>query len=207
MKGHQFAWWQRQRLQKQLHQAQDARVYRRTLALLEYDRGEKVSHIAQRLDVDRRSIQRWIAAFAQASDPQALRDGSRPGRPPRWTQDTSGCFEALLATAPGQWGYQAVDWTMPLLGKALCRLSGQAYSRSTIWRELRRRDYGWKRSRYVLRPDPQREKKTPDSAEIAPSSTPRRDPGHGRDRPAAVPAAACRLESARPEARGGPERL
>lgn len=172
MKGHKFSWWQRQRLQKQLHQTDDVRVYRRTLALLEYDRGEKVSAIAQRLEVDRRSIQRWIAIFAQASDAKALCDASRPGRPARWSEQTTRWLEQLLASSPDQWGYLAVDWTMPLLATALARCTGQHFSRMTIWRELKRLDYVWKRPRYVLRPDPQREKKTPDSVAIAPSSTP-----------------------------------
>jgi transposase len=116
MTEHKFVWWQRKRLLGQLHRAADVRTYRRTLALLEFDRGEKVSHIAEHLDVDRRSIQRWIASFAKDSDPQALHDASRSGRPPRWTQDTTNLLRHLLNDPPGKWGYLAVNWTMPLLG-------------------------------------------------------------------------------------------
>jgi transposase len=42
--------------------------------------------------------------------------------------------------------------------------TGQTYSRSTLWRALRSLDDIWKRPRYVLAPDPEREKKTPDSS-------------------------------------------
>jgi hypothetical protein len=45
--------WQRQRLQRQLKRTRDARVYRRTLAILDYDQGESISHIARRLGVTR----------------------------------------------------------------------------------------------------------------------------------------------------------
>jgi transposase len=170
MTAHKLTWWQRQRLQKQLHQTQDVRLYRRTLALLEYDRGEPISRIAEHLGVCRRSVHYWIATFAQASAPKALGNASRPGRPARWNAQTTRWLQELLASPPGQWGYLAVDWTMPLLGKALARGTGQSYSRSTIWRELRRLNYVWKRPRYVLRPAPEREKKTSDSSEIGASS-------------------------------------
>lgn len=179
MTEHKLVWWQRRRLQKQLRQTQDARLYRRTLALLEYDRGEPISRIAERLGVCRRSVHYWIAAFALDSDPMALRDASRPGRPADWTEDTTCWLGQLLDSAPDQWGYMAVDWTMPLLGKALARCTGRGFSRSTIWRALKRQDYVWKRPRYVLRPDPQREKKTLDSAPIGPTARPLRDPGPG----------------------------
>lgn len=179
MLKHKLAWWQRRRLQKQLRQIQDARIYRRTLALLEYDRGQPISQIAERLGICRRSVHYWIAAFALYSDPKVLCDGPRPGRPTDWTEATTCWLRELLDSSPGQWGYMAVDWTMPLLGKALARGTGQGFSRSTIWRELKRLDYVWKRPRYVLRPDPQREKKTLDSAPIGPSAGPVRDSGSG----------------------------
>lgn len=159
--------WQRQRLQRQLKQTRDIHTYRRTLALLDYDRGESITRIAERLGVCRRSVHYWIATFLEDSDPKALSDDPRSGRPPLWTEDTTSWLRELLAHDPRWWGYLAVGWTMPLLGKALERCTGQSYSRSTIWRELKRLDYVWKRPRYVLAPDPEREKKTLDSAPIA----------------------------------------
>lgn len=54
--------WQRLRLQRQLKWTRDARVYRRTLAILDYDRGESVSHIARRLAVTRQTVYNWVAA-------------------------------------------------------------------------------------------------------------------------------------------------
>lgn len=172
MTGHKFAWWQRQRLQKQLRQTHDVRVYRRTLALLDYDRGEPVSGIAERLGVQRRSIYYWIAAFGQASDPAALQDAPRSGRPADWTEQTTRWLEKLLASSPKDWGFQAVNWTMPLLGKALAEHTGHQFSRNTIRRGLRQLDEVWKRPRYGLQPDPEREEKTPDSLAIAPAAGP-----------------------------------
>jgi Winged helix-turn helix len=58
-------------------------------------------------------------------------------------------------------GYFAVNWTVPLLQEQLEHGTGERLSDDTIRRELRRMGYAWKRSRYVLDPDPEEEKKRP----------------------------------------------
>jgi transposase len=153
--------WQRQRLQRQLKRTQDARVYQRTLAILDYDRGESISHIARRLGVTRQSVYNWIAAYAEAAEPESLVDDARSGRPTLWTEDVRAVFQTLLEQTPDQLGYFAGNWTVPLFQDALAGYTGRRPSEDTIRRELDRLGYVWKRPRYVLDPDPEREKKTP----------------------------------------------
>ena len=157
--------WQRQRLQRQLKRTSDARVYRRTLAILDYDRGESISHIARRLGVTRQSVYNWIAAYAEAAQPESLADDNRSGRPTLWTEDMRAVFQTLLEQTPDRLGYFAVNWTVPLFQDALAEYTDQRPSEDTIRRELDRLGYVWKRSRYVLDPDTEREKKTPDPPE------------------------------------------
>jgi transposase len=77
-------------------------------------------------------------------------------------------LETLLLVAleqrPDELGCPGLNWTVPLLRDYLQRSSGQGLSDDTLRRELDRLGYVWKRSRYVLPPDPQREKKTRDPA-------------------------------------------
>lgn len=49
--------WQRRRLRRQLDTTTDARTYRRTLAVLELDRGRPVADIAAMLGVTRQRVQ------------------------------------------------------------------------------------------------------------------------------------------------------
>src|SRR5262249_1730947 len=63
--------------------------------------------------------------------------------------------------------------------------------------------YVWKRPRYVLDPDPELEKKTADPPHHPAAATPDRAAGRGRDRSAALPAAAGRL-GVEGGAEGGP---
>ena len=154
--------WQRLRLQRQLRHTRDARVYRRTLAVLEHSRGRPIAQTAQMLGVTRQSVHNWVNAYAQAHDPGTLADEDRPGRPSLWTEDLRVLLQALLEQSPDQLGYFAVNWTVPLLQEQIEHCTSRRLSDDTIRRELDRLGYTWKRGRYALDPDPQREKKTAD---------------------------------------------
>lgn len=169
--------WQRLRLQRQLKQTPDARIYRRTLAVLEHDQGEPIACIARRLGVTRQSVHNWIAAYAENSHPQSLADEVRSGRPSLWTDELRAVFQALLGQRPDQLGYFAVNWTVPLFQDVLAEYTGQRPSEDTVRRELDRLGYVWKRSRYVLDPDPLREKKRVDSQKSPQSAAPQRRVG------------------------------
>jgi transposase len=169
--------WQRLRLQRQLKQTQDARIYRRTLAVLEYDRGEPIAGIARQLGVTRQSVHNWIAAYADDPQPHSLVDEARSGRPSLWTDEMRSLFQALLQQRSDQLGYFAVNWTVPLFQDVLAEYTGQRPSEDSVRRELDRLGYVWKRSRYVLDPDPQREKKTTPSPKSLQSAAPQRGVG------------------------------
>jgi transposase len=127
---------QRRRLQRQLHHTHDARLYRRTLAILEVSRGQPVAQVAQSLGVTRRSIYYWIEHYREAFDPTALVDDDRPGRPSLWTEDLTALLRTLLVDhAPDQLGYSAVEWTAALLQEHLEHCTGQRLSETTIRRE------------------------------------------------------------------------
>lgn len=172
--------WKRHRLERQLATTRDASVFRRTLAVLEVCRGVPVAQVADRLRVARRTVYLWIDSYREAGDPAALVDAPRSGRPSLWTEDSRGLLRSLLADhAPDELGYPAVNWTVPLLRQHLGHSTGRAPSDDTIRRELQRLGYVWKRSRYVLEPDPEAEKKTADPPQDPPPAAPERRAGRG----------------------------
>jgi transposase len=188
-----LTYWQRRRLHQQLKSTSDARAYRRTLAVLELDRGRPAADIAAMLGVARQSVHNWAAAFVRDPDPAVLRDADRSGRPPLLAERTGGLLPSLMGRSPQDLGYPHTDWTVPLLQQELEKGLGLRPSDETVRRGLRRLGYVWKRPRYVLDPDPERDKKTADSpADPRPAASERRA-GPGRDRPDDVPAAAGRL--------------
>jgi transposase len=205
-----LTFWQQRRLEQQLRSTQDARVYRRTLAILEVASGEAVSSVARRLRVTPRSVYHWVAAYSRDPSPAALVEAERCGRPALLSELDRDRLRQLLADSPQAFGYPDAVWTVPLLQQHLEQSTGFSPSEDTIRRELRRLDYTWKRPRYRLDPDPQaRGKKKADSAAHPRLAAAQRGAGRGRDRSAAVPAAAVVLVAGRPAHRSGavrPER-
>jgi len=198
--------WQRRRLQRQLAAAQDARLFRRTLAVLEFDSGRSATDIARMLGVTRQSVYNWVEAYTQDHDPASLEDEQGRGRHRILDEDQEHLLEALLPMSPQDLGYPHVSWTVPLLHEVLETTTEQRMSKATLRRALGRLDYVWKRPRYDLDLDPEREKKTPHPpANPGPAATQRRA-RPGRDRPVAVPAVAGRLVEARRGRQGLAER-
>jgi transposase len=167
---------QRHQLRKQLHTVPEARVYRRALAILEVARGRPLVHVAQSLSVSRQSLYNWVVRYQQNYDPAALRDHYRGGRPSSWTAQLQEVLTGSLAQPPEHWGYQAANWTVPLLIEHLVATRGHRLSDSTVRRQLRRLGYVWKRPRYVLSPDPEREKKTAPAPPARPAGRAQRRP-------------------------------
>ena len=154
---------ERRQITEQLRRTHDVRWYRRLLAILEYDRGEPIADIARRLCVSRKSIHAWLARFREQRCVAALCDVPRPGRPARTDETFDVVLRTLLILSPESCGYRAMHWTVRLLRDQLRKNLEQDYSDDTIRRSLHRLGYVWKRPRYVLAPDPEREKKTPNS--------------------------------------------
>src|SRR3954447_13214895 len=194
--------WQRRRLRRQLGETRDARLFRRTLAVLEFDHGRSAADIARMLGVTRKSIYKWVEAYLEDHDPAALADEAGRGRHPLLDEDQGHLLEALLAVSPQDLGYPPASWTVPLLQEVLEFLTDRRVSDDTVRRALQRMDYVWKRPRYDLDPDPLREKKTAHPPANPRPARAQRRAAAGRTRLAAFPAVARRLVEAR-RARAG----
>lgn len=191
--------WQRRRLERQLRQTLDARVYRRTLAILEVAQGEPVASVARRLRVTARVVYRWVEAYCRGHDPEVLHDRDRSGRPSLLTDQDRALLLELLQHSPQDFDYAATEWTVGLLAEHLRCCTGKHLSEDTLRHELHRLDYGWKRPRYALDPDPElRGKKEAHPRADQAIAAAQHGAGRRRDRPAAVPAVARVLVAARP---------
>jgi transposase len=155
---------QRRQLEQQLRSTRDADLFRRTLAVLEATSGRPIAEIARLLRTSRVSIYNWIDSYVRTRDPTCLADHRGGNRPSLWTEELQSVLQCSLGQPPDHFGYQAVEWTVDLLQDHLERWAGDRPSAISIRRELRTLGYVWKRPRYVLDPDPEREKKTADSA-------------------------------------------
>lgn len=168
---------QRQQLQLCLRAPPSTGFYRRAVAILALDDGQAAGEVAELLGVSRQSIYNWMQAYQQAPGPQALRERSGGGRPSLWTEPVHALLQECLDSHPPEWGYPDMNWTVPLLREHLHAQTGCWLSDDTIRRQLQDWGYVWKRYRYVLPPDPEREKKTRHPAAFGPLAAAERGPG------------------------------
>ena len=153
--------WQRRRLPQQLKAASDARTYRRTLAVLELDRGGPPRHRrhARRDPAERPQLGRRPSP---ATRPVGPCDEDRSGRPPSWPSRPKPPAVPDGPVAPGpRLSARRLDGASTPAGIG-AGPAAAALGRHDA-RGLRRLGYVWKRPRYVLDPDPEREEKTADS--------------------------------------------
>jgi transposase len=150
---------QRRRLRDELSTTGDAGYFRRLLALLEVDRGRSIPEVADTLGVTRQSVYNWVRAYQDSPRPATLEDRYGVGRPTVWTADLQALLQSCFRQRPDELGYAAVNWTVPVLQEHLERCTSLRVSEDTIRRLLQRHGYDCKRYRYVLPPDPEREKK------------------------------------------------
>jgi transposase len=158
---------QRQQLEQQLRETTEADVFRRTLAVLEAAGGRPVAAIARLLRTSRASVYHWLAGYRSLLDPDALTDRRGGNHPTLWTAELQALLAASLEQPPDDFGYPAVEWTVPLLQEHLARYGGVRPSATSLRQQLHQQGYVWKRPRYALEPDPEAEKKTPHPPAIA----------------------------------------
>ena len=87
---------QRFRLRRLLRTTADLGAYRRTLALLQLDRGDTVTDVAAMLDVSRRTVHRWVGLYWDRPVPRSLITHHSTGRPSEWDEDA----RAIASAAP-----------------------------------------------------------------------------------------------------------
>lgn len=158
---------QRNRLLRKLNQCKDARHYRRVLAVLEVDRGQSVAEVARRLGISRQSIHNWIRLIRDNRLMSVVEDQPRTGRPSVRDELLRKALRKWLSKSPEDFGYLMSSWAVPILLEQIRKELGKEISDDTLRRELQNLDYSWKRSRYVLAADPDREKKKADPSELA----------------------------------------
>jgi transposase len=170
---------ERRQLREKLAQCRDARLYRRVFALLEVDAGRSVAQVARGLGVTRQSLHNWLRAYRELPRWESLYDGPRSGRPSVLDERLREELRVLMDQSPRELGYLANTWTVPLLREHLRDVHGKECAARTVRRELHALGYTWKRPRYTLAPDPEREKKTENSPFSAEIGAAQRHPGRG----------------------------
>ena len=131
---------------------------RRLLAVQRVLEGYSTEEVADFLDVDPRSVRRWIAAYRRGGA-SGLRSRPSPGRPPKLTLTQEKIVRRWLADSPTEHGFDTALWTAP----RLTRLIGEEFGIALNPRYLS----AWLRGRGFTPQKPQRVPRERDPKVIA----------------------------------------
>lgn len=129
------------RLRELLARADDPKAVKRLTVALAYKDGVPVDVLSDRYGVPRSTVYYWLDRFEERSPDDAVRDESRPGRPPRLDADDREALRADLDREPPEFGYDdASEWTPELVRDHLDEAYGVRYSLGHVRRLLREMD-------------------------------------------------------------------
>jgi transposase len=124
--------------------------HRRLLAVQRVLEGYSTEEVAEFLDVDPRSVRRWVAAHREAGDAGLL---ARPtsGRPPKLTSTQEKIIRRWLADKPTEHGFATDLWTGPRVAHMIRQEFAIELNPKylTVW--LRRRGFTPQKPRRVPR--------------------------------------------------------
>jgi len=130
------------------------REYRRASAILEKANGLTYKAIADKHDVDVKTVQRWVEAY-DTHGVDGLRDKPHPGKPSGYTEAQRRRIVELALKSPRLFGYLKNGWSVRLLSRHLTRETGVKISKSHVWRILHEADIVHKRPKATVEsPDP-----------------------------------------------------
>lgn len=104
-------------LRTALEAVEGSRPATRLIAAIAYKHGVSQRELATWFDVERKTVYNWFRRFEARPDAlaAAARDDPRTGRPPKLTEAQRARLSTTLARPPTAAGYDAPEWTPPLL--------------------------------------------------------------------------------------------
>jgi len=114
-----------------------------------YLEGERVVLLAEQLDVDRSSVNRWLKWF-DALGAEGLVPRPKPGAEPRLTTEDLAELSTIIEAGPQAAGFQSGVWTGPMIGELIRQRYGVRYHNHYIPRLLHKLGFSVQRPRKRL---------------------------------------------------------
>ena len=121
-----------------LKQTKEARVFRRTQAVREVVKGQRLQTVSDTLSFTYSALRKWVHRFAHQGT-QGLVDRPRPGRPPKITGELEKHLNRLVDQDPLQHGSVSSQWSCRELATVLAQQTGVQLGRESVRCALKKR--------------------------------------------------------------------
>src|SRR5205809_1220869 len=136
-----------------LKQTKEARVFRRTQAVRDVVKGQRLQTVSDTLHFTYSALRKWVHRFANQGV-QGLVDRPRPGRPPKVTCELAHHLDRLVDQDPLQHGSSHSQWSCQELATVLARQTGVQVSRESVREVLKKKAVSYSRPTGRLAPAP-----------------------------------------------------
>lgn len=123
-------------LQKALEDVDGVYATKRLMVAIAYKQGVSQTDLAEWYGLSRKTIYNWLRRFEEEPTRDAARDKARPGRPPKLDREERSELSQLLSESPANAGYDAAEWSIPLMQRLLDEEFDVTYSRASTYRLL-----------------------------------------------------------------------
>ena len=106
------------------------------MVAIAYKQGVSQTDLAEWYGISRKTIYNWLRRFEEEPVRDAARDKDRPGRPPKLDREKRSELSQLLYESPANAGYDAAEWSIPLVQRLLNEEFDVTYSRASTYRLL-----------------------------------------------------------------------
>jgi transposase len=124
-------------LQRGLDAVEGKKPALRLVAAIAYKHGVTQSELAEWLDVERRTIYNWFSCLEQEPLETAVRDGRRPGRPRKLSEEERDELRSVLRERPIESDVLAPWWTTDLVQEFIRDRYDVEYSASSCRRLMK----------------------------------------------------------------------
>src|SRR5882724_9663171 len=114
-----------------LKQAKEARVFRRTQAVRDFVKGQRLQTVSDTLSFIYSALRKWVHRFAHQGTP-GLMDHPRPGRPPKVTCELEKPLYRLVEQDPLEHGSLHSPWNCRELATVFARETGVQLGRESV---------------------------------------------------------------------------
>ncbi len=122
---------------------EEARLVERARIIRLASEGQKVPQIAQALDIDEKTVRKWLKRFEQQGV-AGLSDEARSGAPPRYTAEVKARIIAAALTTPRDLGRTFGSWTFERLAAYVREELGFAIKKTRIFEILDEEGLRWR---------------------------------------------------------------
>lgn len=119
-----------------LNEVEDVQATKRIMVAIAYKQGVSQTGLVKWYGLSRKTVYNWLQRFEEKPACHAAQNKAHPGRPPKLDREKQSKVAQLLYESLAKAGYNAENWSIPIVQRLLDEQFNVSYSRTSAYRLL-----------------------------------------------------------------------